>query len=367
MPKFGRENVGHLAALLEATDALPPLTNVDLNEPLTEAKEAGRIMVGEQGFSCIKCHTFGRFPAQGIQSINLQLMSHRLRQQWFRRYMRNPQEFRPGTRMPSAWPASGKSLLDQFFDGNVEPQIEAIWTYLTDAERARIPSGLIIPTMELVPVDHAIIYRNFIEGAGPRAIGVGYPEGIHQAFDANQMRIALLWQGRFMDASRHWSGRGDGFQPPAGEKVLQLASGPPLAVLDDLTKPWPVGSPRSLGFRFRGYHLTTDQRPTFKYLYKRINVEDFFDTKYLGPSDPVPRTLTFTSSEPVANLWLRAAVGSIQQQDEGWYLVDNQWRLKIENSPGAAAVLRQSNGQDELLVPIRFQNGKSQVIERFQW
>src|SRR4029079_11158869 len=107
------------------------------------------------------------------------------------------------------------------------PQIAAIWTYLADAERARIPSGLIIATMELVPVEHAIIYRNFIAGAGPRAIGVGYPEGIHQAFDANDMRIALLWQGRFMDASRHWSGRGEGFQPPAGEKVLQLAAGPP--------------------------------------------------------------------------------------------------------------------------------------------
>ena len=43
---------------------------------------------------------------------------------------------------------------------------------------------------EHVPFEEAIIYRNFIEGAGTRAIGVGYPEKLNLAFDANEMRLA---------------------------------------------------------------------------------------------------------------------------------------------------------------------------------
>ncbi|MFN3484700.1 MAG: hypothetical protein ACK44W_04365, partial [Planctomycetota bacterium] len=61
-----------------------------------------------------------------------------------------------------------------------------------------------------MPQDEAIIYRNFIQGAGPRAIAVGYPEHAHLAFDANHMRLALLWRGDFIDASKHWVDRGPG-------------------------------------------------------------------------------------------------------------------------------------------------------------
>ena len=56
----------------------------------------------------------------------------------------------------------------------------------------------------------AVIYRNFIDRAGPRAIGVGYAEGVNLAFDANVMRFAIIWRGKFMDGQRHWTGRGQG-------------------------------------------------------------------------------------------------------------------------------------------------------------
>ena len=63
--------------------------------------------------------------------------------------------------------------------------------------------------IELVATNEAIIYRNFIEGAGTRAIGVGYPEKANLAFDANELRLARIWQGSFIDASRHRTGRKD--------------------------------------------------------------------------------------------------------------------------------------------------------------
>lgn len=65
-----------------------------------------------------------------------------------------------------------------------------------------------------MPDREPIIYRNFIEGAGARAIGVGYPEKVNLAFDANSLRVAMIWQGAFIDAARHWRDRGVGYQPP---------------------------------------------------------------------------------------------------------------------------------------------------------
>src|SRR5437868_10838972 len=109
-------------------------------------------------------------------------------------------------------------------------------------------------TMALVPEKEAIIYRNFIEGAGPRAIAVGYPEQAHLAFDANNLRLAMIWQGAFLDASRHWTDRGSGFEPPAGDNVIHLPGSVAFAVLANPTAPWPTKSGRELpGYHFRGY------------------------------------------------------------------------------------------------------------------
>ncbi len=36
---------------------------------------------------------------------------------------------------------------------------------------------------------------------GSRSILVGFPERVHVAFDANDIRLAKAWHGRFFDAS----------------------------------------------------------------------------------------------------------------------------------------------------------------------
>ena len=94
MPKFGVDNAGHLQKLLAETDKLEPLAEVKL--PATESKHAGWRMVGEQGFGCIKCHTFGRFPSTGLQSMDMTIMNKRLREEWFRRYCRRPADVPQG-------------------------------------------------------------------------------------------------------------------------------------------------------------------------------------------------------------------------------------------------------------------------------
>src|SRR3954452_19536961 len=102
----------------------------------------------------------------------------------------------------------------------------------------------------LEPTTSAILYRNFIQGAGTRAIAVGYPEKAHLAFDANEMRLALIWQGSFIDARRHWTGRGEGFEGPNGDNVVSLHTGSPFAVLEKPDAAWPTAAPKTLGYRF---------------------------------------------------------------------------------------------------------------------
>src|SRR5438876_9733744 len=93
--------------------------------------------------------------------------------------------------------------------------------------------------MELVASNEALIYRNFIQGAGSRGIAVAYPEKANLAFDANDLRLAMIWQGPFIDAARHRTGRGDGAEGPLGYNVVNMPAGSPFAILATADAKWP--------------------------------------------------------------------------------------------------------------------------------
>src|SRR5438477_4748181 len=192
MPGFGLANVGAIIEAFAAIDKPIKLDAVSFTEPMTRVKSVGRHLSGNQAFGCAKCHTFNGIKAEGVQGIDMTLMPKRLQHDWFRAYVANPQSFRPGTRMPASF-VDGKSQLAGVFDGTANTQVEAIWLYLEEGPKARPPVGMGPKSIPLVPTGTAIIYRNFISGAGSRAIAVGYPERTHLAFDANEMRLAMLW------------------------------------------------------------------------------------------------------------------------------------------------------------------------------
>jgi mono/diheme cytochrome c family protein len=363
MPGFGNDNVGQLVEAFGDVDKTSKVPAVTFKTPLGKVKTSARFLVGNQAFGCIKCHTFGGKKAEGTQGIDMTLMTRRLKHDWFRAYVEDPQRFRPGTRMPSAF-MEGKSQLPNILGGTADNQLEAIWLYLSDS-KARPPVGMLAHSIPLVPSGGAIIYRNFIQGAGTRAIGVGYPEKANLAFDANEMRLAMLWQGAFMDAGRHWSGRGEGFEGPLGDDILHLHAGAPFAILASGKDAWPKALPKTMGYRFLGYRLTSDDRPTFRYALNGITFEDFCRPEVTGQETHLRRTLTISSAKPVEDLYYRAAVGSkIEDLGKGWYRIDGAWKLKIE---GGAGQVRQSAGKTELLVPIRFKDGKAQLVQVYSW
>jgi len=367
MPRFGLENLGNLVVAFDRVDAdsVKPAPNVGIPDDDKKFKAVGRKLVGAQAFGCIKCHTFADKKATGIQSISMTTMHKRLRPDWFHAYLVNPQAYRPGTRMPAAWP-NGETQLPSVLDGSTAKQIQSIWAYLADGDKATLPLGLVTGTLELMAFDEAIIYRNFIEGGGPRAIGVGYPEKLNLAWDANDLRLAMIWHGSFIDANRHWNGRGVGFEPPLGDNILKFAEGATVATLADGNAPWPQKSPKELEYQFRGYRLGHKRQPTFLYDIGSTRVEDNV-TPY-GESDVFVfrRTLTLKNGKPEGNLWYRAAVGNkIEQTGDGAFTVDDKLSLRL--SSAEKPIVREQSGRKELLVPLRFENGQAQVVQDYEW
>jgi len=130
-----------------------------------------------------------------------------------------------------------------------------------------------------------VIYRNFIAGTTPRAIGVGFPGGLNLAYSADNLAPELLWTGAFIDGAPKWLERGTDNNPPAGDHVVSLSKNRFL--------------PKNA--RFRGYKLDPEGNPTFSI---QVGERFLLDSWKTGTTkcNTLIRTLTFqggSSSEPV--------------------------------------------------------------------
>lgn len=215
--------------------------------------------------------------------------------------------------------------------------------------------------------DEAVIYRNFIRDAGSRAIGVGYSNGVNQAFNANTVNLALLWRGAFIDAQRHWSGRGQGFQGVLGYEAFAPAPGPALHVLESPDDEWPAinGNDRSQHLRFLGYELDELRRPTFRYQGHGVVVRDKIEPRghFSEPGLEAVR-LVVIEGEPAPGLHLIAAAdATLVAGDGGYHETDHHWQVKVE---GAEAILRRQGegGDQQLLVPVTAP-GEFRIIYRW--
>ena len=359
MPQFGEANVRHLSALFEQADASAPTADL-----LTDAKAAkfGRKLVGVGGLTCVACHVFAGHNSLGVPALDLTTVPARLKPDWFRRYLLDPQSLRPGTRMPSFFPG-GVATNREVLGGDSERQIGAIWAYLMKGKETDLPVGLVTGQQEIVADTEAVIYRNFIEGAGSRAIGVGYPEKANLAFDANEMRLALVWQGSFIDAAKHRTGRGEGFQRPLGVNVVQGPPGPPFAVLESESAAWPTAVGKDADYQFKGYRLDEKQRPAFRFTFSGAEIEDY-PVAMPGEADAtLKRTITVTEKNGIERLYFRAAVADKIEEKDGAFIV-GKMTLKFT---GAKPVIRTANGKMELLVPLTFNGAEAKFVEEIVW
>lgn len=353
MPGFGPEHAARLTELFGLADEVPAE-----HPPVVGRNALGRELVGDQGLNCITCHSLNGHPSLGVPALDLASAPARLRPQWFREHLMDPSRFRPGTRMPSFWP-DGKGV-HPAAGGKPIRQIDSIWVYLNEIDQTRLPSGMENPAdFVLVPKERPIVFRTFMEGAGMHAIAVGFPEMLHAAFDSRELRWALLWKGEFLDAEGTWDDRFAPLAQPLGSDILRFPAGPGFAILASVGEPWPRDADSR---QFKGYRLGADGRPVFIYHIGGVEIRDV-----LGPAGKgkILRSIEIrANSQAPGRLWFRAAAGTAIEEKAGGFAVDGRWHTRIE---GGSPLVRSSESQQELLVPIRFEKNKAHILQEIAW
>ncbi|MCH1497414.1 MAG: c-type cytochrome [Rubripirellula sp.] len=369
MPVFGLGNVEGLLEHFYEADQPMPHDFVQLPDT-KENRDAMTEMIGRNGLNCIACHTFQNRGADTMPALDLTEMAERLQPGWFYQYMLSPQSIRPNTVMPSFWPG-GRVIRRDLMDGTTPTQITGVWNYLQRGRQAPTPRGLQFEPIELLSDGReAVMLRRSYPNIGKRGIGVGYPSGINLAYDAEQMRLALMWKGGFADPGGVWRGQGHGRVRPLSRELWSLGLGPDL---DSERKAWLVDDGRPPNHQFRGYLLDAERRPTFLYQFGVIEVEDyFFDAVSSGGSRPedeslkFSRTLKLKSDQFVAGLRFRVATGSaIKSLKPRHYLVDDRLKVIVPEGFEATVVTGETGEALRLLfdVPV----GQTTVEIEYVW
>ena len=253
MPIFDEEALRPLLADLKEADVREEPIEIDVSGlPKHQRGHYGRDLLGVNGLGCVNCHGVKGRRAIGAPVIDLTQTVERLRPEYFKEVLLNPQATQPGTMMPPMF--TGRKKADQ--------EVEQIWTYLKEIDQRRVPDGLLNDDdFELKPaeVGAPIVFRTFLEGAGTQAVAVGFPEDVHAAFDSRDCRWKIAWRGRFLDAMSTWDDRFCAPATPLGEGVTDLSD----------AFPGPATEAEFLGFRKDETGV-----PTFLYKVGGERVED---------------------------------------------------------------------------------------------
>lgn len=289
MPVFGSAT-DSLAKLLSEVDARPetPLPPGDA--------AAGRKLLGTLGgVSCVTCHRWGEHASLGIQGPDISNLARRLQPGWLRDYLVDPAAYRPGTLMPSFWPR-GVAANREILGGDTGRQIASILEFARLGEG--LPEGLSARAnrdFEIVPGPRPVVLRTFMEEAGTHAILVGFPAGVHLAYDGLAARPVLAWKGRFFDAYGTWFSRFAPFGKPLGDAVVRWGE--------------PAAGPAR---RCDGYRLDAGGTPTFLVEVGGVPVEERFEASAKG----LRRTLRW-NPEALRSLPIEHPGGVTVTEDDG--------------------------------------------------
>lgn len=303
MPTYG-DAAAHLPALLHAASGVGARADRE-PEVTPQRTRDGRELVGARGLNCLECHGIAGHPSTGTPGPDLVQMVERLHPEAFRRWLADPTLLRPGTRMPAFF-MLGRSPVTSICGAEALCQIDSIRAYLLQGSSLPLPEGLSDPTgFELVPGQAPIIFRTFMKDVGVRAIAVGFPEGVHGAFDAERCEPVLAWSGRFLNAQGAWGGRGG------------TETNPDRAAWRSPPDAWSLrlvtGTESARAPRFRGYRVDGDGRPVFLYDLQTdgspVHIEEAWAPSFRDGHFRLRRTLTLRGA-PDARVAIGPALGA---------------------------------------------------------
>lgn len=211
-----------------------------------------------------------------------------------------------------------------------------------------------LPDPILIQANENTILRSFIDLPNKKrivhAVNVGSPQKINYTFDMDNGSIFQLWRGDFLDATRMWTGRGDGTAKVLGS-VLYL--GPPSFPINKMSStntPWKTDT-AGMEFITKGYTLDDKGFPSFKFKILGVAVTD--KVKVLESGQGIEHEILLEKN--AKNLsWRLADAKVIEEISPGSFLVDDKsYYIKVENSESLRPTIREQNGRKELIVPIQ--------------
>ncbi|GAA5493989.1 hypothetical protein Rhal01_00143 [Rubritalea halochordaticola] len=200
----------------------------------------------------LECTDGARFVLDGHEVIKLDGLSAKARQK------------QGGVTLKKGW----HKFRLEFFNASGDPQIRLSMgigglSLISDPLERVAPQKIILSAQE----QKARLYRHFVAGGTPYTLSIAYPGKINLAYDTQSCSPVIMWKGDFIDASRHWNGRGKGWQNVASSSSTRLEA-------------------KNLfgqSAQFKSYKLDENRFPTFVYtLGEEITVSDQFTPSSKG-------------------------------------------------------------------------------------
>lgn len=218
------------------------------------------------------------------------------------------------------------------------------------------------PPMEFIVTDKPAVQRGFFihhEKVDPYTMAVGIPGGLNYAYDLATYNLLTVWRGKFVDVSNMWVERGEPqLEIPLGAP-LELPGSPPLLQLPEKEAVWTdtVDVTDNI-YTSRSYRIDEKGLPVFYYTYQGLEVEDRITPA--ADNSGLVRKMTFTFRQPVKDNYFLVGSGDVVEAlSAGRYAVaDKEYYIAAEGSD-KLIVVTANNGQQELLLPVSGEAGKS--------
>ncbi|MDI9865215.1 DUF1080 domain-containing protein [Flectobacillus sp. DC10W] len=227
-------------------------------------------------------------------------------------------------------------------------------------ERTSLPEPEATPLVEITIDQEPKLQRSFVvynDRKKTHAISVGLPGGLNFSYDLNQGGFLECWRGKFLDATQMWHDRGEP-QTAAPMGVTVQSNGKfPLAFIASATANFP-DSLNKTELKYKGYQLIKQENgvayPVFTYTYNGLNIKD--QTVPSNKNEGLVRRLQISgnaaSSQPLYALLAEGEM--IKNVGKNLYAINNQtyYVELLGETANQQAVVRQSNGKTQLLIPV---------------
>jgi hypothetical protein len=211
--------------------------------------------------------------------------------------------------------------------------------------RSSLPDPTPTPLISLEPTQEPKLLRCFYQHFKKKkthVIMVGDPKGIHYAYDLNQGALLQTWRGEFANVTEMWYERGEPQTAAAMGAGVKFLGRSPLAI-DAL----PDTLDQQKELLYKGYQLSADRYPSFKYQYNGLDFSDSF--KPSANSQALERVTTIKNPAGKKFSYRVVQGNEITSLGNGLYAVDGQsYYVRVADPVGFKLVA--NRGQKELIL-----------------